>query len=68
MGMTRKIMSVLTFGLIDDRSDEERATRSAPKTAKKAKAQTNLMRQQAQQERDRDRARAAESVRPPLRN
>lgn len=24
MGMTRKIMSVLTFGLIDDRSDEER--------------------------------------------
>lgn len=67
MGMTRRIMLVLTFGLIDRRSDEERAARSALMTTKKTKAQAKLMRQQAQHERDRDHTRAAESVRPPLR-
>jgi hypothetical protein len=50
MGMTRKIMSVLTFGLIDDRSDKERTARSARKSAKRAKAQKELMRGRLQQQ------------------
>lgn len=43
MGMIRKTASVLTFGLIDFRSDKERIARSTKKTATEATKQTELM-------------------------
>jgi hypothetical protein len=46
MGMIRKTMSLGTMGLIDFRSDKERAAAYAKATKKQAKKQTKLMRQQ----------------------
>lgn len=43
MGMTRKLLSVSTLGLIDLRSDKERIARSTRKAAKQARLQTKLM-------------------------
>jgi hypothetical protein len=58
MGMTRKTMSLLTLGLIDFRSDKERAAaygrgtkKAAKKSAREAKRQRELLEQIARQQR-----------------
>ncbi len=51
MGAIRKTFSVLTFGLIDFRSDKERTARYTKKSSKEAAKQTELM-QQMMRERD----------------
>lgn len=53
MGITRKTLSVCTFGLIDFRSDKERMARSGRQAAKEAKEQTKIMRDQAKRDRER---------------
>ncbi|HEY2791313.1 MAG TPA: hypothetical protein VGJ28_03095 [Micromonosporaceae bacterium] len=50
MGLIRKTLSVSTVGLIDFRSDKERIARSARKTSKEAKRQTELLEQIAKQQ------------------
>lgn len=46
MGITRKTLSVFTLGLIDFRSDKERAARSARLTKRAAKEHNRLLKQQ----------------------
>ena len=46
MGMTRKLMSVSTGGLVDFRSDKERIARKTAKGARAAKKQNKLMDEQ----------------------
>lgn len=46
MGITRKVMSVSTMGLVDFRSDKERAASNTGKTARAAKKQNKLIAQQ----------------------
>jgi len=50
MGVTRKVLSVCSLGLIDFRSDKERTARSSKQTAKEAKRQTELLEQMARQQ------------------
>jgi hypothetical protein len=59
MGLTRKALSVTTFGAVDFRSDKERAARhtsgtkrAAKRTAKEAKKQTKLLEEQTRLLRD----------------
>ncbi|AKY03594.1 hypothetical protein FDI81_gp63 [Streptomyces phage Hydra] len=47
MGITRKTLSLTTFGLIDFRSDKERTAAYAKATKKQAKKQTKLLKEQA---------------------
>ena len=46
MGMTRKLLSMCTAGLVDYRSDRERIARSARHTAHALNQQNRLLRQQ----------------------
>lgn len=53
MGMTRKLLSLSTFGLVDWRSDKERTAayargtrKHARRVAKEAKKQTKIMQEQ----------------------
>lgn len=46
MGMTRKLLSVCTAGLIDYRSDKERIARSSRQAAHALSKQNRLLRQQ----------------------
>lgn len=48
MGMTRKIASIMTFGLIDFRSDKERTARYTKKSYKLAKKEAK-QREEGQQ-------------------
>jgi hypothetical protein len=50
MGVTRKMISLCTFGLVDFRSDKERIARSTRHTAKEARRQTAILRHQARQQ------------------
>lgn len=50
MGVTRKVLSVCSLGLVDFRSDKERTARSSKQTAKEAKRQTELLEQMARQQ------------------
>ena len=47
MGITRKLLSVHTAGLVDFRSDKERTAAHTKAAKKEARKQTQLMRQQA---------------------
>lgn len=47
MGITRKMMSVGTLGLVDFRSDKERTAAYTKATKKAAKEQTKLMAEMA---------------------
>jgi len=51
MGITRKLMSVSTLGLVDYRSDKERTAAYTKAAKKEAKKQTKIMRDQAKRER-----------------
>jgi len=51
MGITRKLMSVSTLGLVDYRSDKERTAAYTKAAKKEAKKQTKIMRDQAKQQR-----------------
>ncbi|WP_159011693.1 hypothetical protein [Streptomyces sp. NRRL F-5123] len=51
MGMTRKLLSISTLGLIDFRSDKERTAAYTKATKRQAKKQTKIMKQQAKQNR-----------------
>jgi hypothetical protein len=46
MGVTRKVLSASTVGLIDWKSDKERVAASARKTKKQAKKQMKLLKEQ----------------------
>lgn len=46
MGITRKLMSASTMGLVDFRSDRERIARKTAKGARAAKEQNRLLAQQ----------------------
>lgn len=48
MGMTRKLLSACTAGLVDFRSDRERVARSARKTLHATRRQNRLISQQGQ--------------------
>jgi hypothetical protein len=50
MGITRKILSASTIGLIDWRSDKERVARSARRTDKGIRKQNKLIERQIQLE------------------
>lgn len=50
MGITRKLMSVSTLGLVDYRSDKERTAAYTKAAKKEAKKQTKIMRDQAKQQ------------------
>lgn len=50
MGLMRKITSVSTFGLVDYRSDKERAARYAKQTRDAAREQVKLAKKQAEQQ------------------
>jgi len=50
MGMTRKVASVMTFGLIDFRSDKERTARYTKKSYKLAKQEAQEKQQQQEQD------------------
>jgi hypothetical protein len=51
VGITRKLLSVSTLGLVDYRSDKERTAAYTKKAARQAKEQTKLMKQQAKERR-----------------
>lgn len=51
MGITRKMLSVSTLGLVDYRSDKERTAAYTKAAKKEAKKQTKIMRDQAKQDR-----------------
>lgn len=53
MGMTRKALSLSTLGLVDFRSEKERAAANTGRTKREAKKQTKLLRkiEKAQRER-----------------
>ena len=53
MGVTRKMLSISTLGLIDFRSDKERIARSARLTKRAAKKQNKLLKQQIKRQRHR---------------
>jgi hypothetical protein len=53
MGLIRKTISVSTFGLVDFRSDKERAARYAKQQRDEAKEQTKLMKEQQKREAER---------------
>ncbi len=74
MGMIRKSMSMMTVGLVDFRSDKERtaaytrgARTAAKKGAKQAKAQTEVLRQQAAMHASSFQQQAAAPVAQPVR-
>ncbi|WJN63224.1 hypothetical protein [Streptomyces phage phiScoe45] len=46
MGVTRKSMSLMSFGLVDWKSDKERMAASARKTKKAAKKTNKLLKEQ----------------------
>lgn len=46
MGLTRKVLSVSTLGLIDFRSDKERTAAYTKAAKKQAKKQTKLLKRQ----------------------
>ncbi|WJN63301.1 hypothetical protein [Streptomyces phage phiScoe54] len=46
MGVTRKVMSASTFGLVDWKSDKERMAASARKTKRAAKKTNKLLKEQ----------------------
>ena len=50
MGMMRKITSVSTFGLVDFRSDKEKAARYTKQTRDSAREQEKMMREQQKRE------------------
>lgn len=50
MGMTRKFLSMSTVGLVDFRSDKERAAAYGHGVLRQQKAQTKLLRNQAGQQ------------------
>jgi hypothetical protein len=50
VGITRKLMSVSTLGLVDYRSDKERTAAYTKAAKKEAKKQTKIMRDQAKQQ------------------
>ncbi|MFE4451386.1 hypothetical protein [Streptomyces sp. NPDC056796] len=50
MGITRKLMSVSTLGLVDFRSDKERTASYTNTTKKQSKKQTKLLKQIAKQQ------------------
>lgn len=50
MGVIRKSASVLTFGLIDFRSDKERTARYTKKTLEQVEEQTQLLRESAERD------------------
>lgn len=50
MGLIRKTSSVLTFGLIDFRSDKERTARYTKRSSKEAVKQTELLREMREAE------------------
>jgi hypothetical protein len=51
LGITRKLLSVSTLGLVDYRSDKERTAAYTKAAKKQAKEQTKIMREQAKQQR-----------------
>lgn len=52
MGITRKMLSVSTLGLVDFRSDKERTAAYTKEQAKQARKQTKLLKQQAKAQRE----------------
>ena len=49
VGITRKLMSVSTVGLVDYRSDKERTASHSARTKREAKKQTKLLKEIAEQ-------------------
>jgi hypothetical protein len=50
MGITRKLMSVSTLGLVDFRSDKERTAAYTKAAKKQAKEQTKILKEQAKRQ------------------
>jgi hypothetical protein len=50
MGITRKLLSVSTLGLVDYRSDKERTAAYTKAQAKQSKKQTKILKEQAKQQ------------------